>query len=179
MDRDHRPGSGINDAALGSANRPIQRLGDLLDQCGLTRLPRPGDHLNESTRLRQASSQFSGLGTLVIFRFTQCVEYFYSQHQPMQDHPLFGVLPAWLDLPINNAGRPGFRASSHGLRTSDSCSSGNPESLSETAGSQPTARESSCPPPQPTIQLGGKGWRSEFFRKTRRERGAGRWKAHG
>ena len=28
-----------------------------------------------------------------------------------------------------------------------------------------------------TIQLGGKGWRSGFFRKTRRERGAGRLKA--
>ena len=25
-----------------------------------------------------------------------------------------------------------------------------------------------------TLQLGGKGWRCEFFRKTRRERGAGR-----
>jgi hypothetical protein len=28
-----------------------------------------------------------------------------------------------------------------------------------------------------TIQLGGKGWRRGFFRKTRREQGAGRWKA--
>jgi hypothetical protein len=106
MDRDHRPGSGINDAALGSANRPIQFLGDLLDQCGLTRLPRPGDHLNESTRLREAPSQFSGLAALVILRFTQCVEYFYSEHEPMQDHPLLEVLPAWLDLPMNNAVDP-------------------------------------------------------------------------
>jgi len=33
------------------------------------------------------------------------------------------------------------------------------------------------PAPAGTIQLGGKGWRRGFFRKTRRERGAGRWKA--
>ncbi len=69
-------------------------------------LPGPGDDLDESTRLRQAPSQFSGLGTLVILRFTQCVEYFYSEHKPMQDHRLFGRLPAWLDLPMNNAVDP-------------------------------------------------------------------------
>jgi hypothetical protein len=102
MDRDHRPGSGINDAALGSANRPIQRLGDLLDQCGLTRLPRPGDHLNESTRLREAPSQFSGLAALVVFHSTQCIEYFYSVIASMQYSSLFGVVPAWVDLPGNN-----------------------------------------------------------------------------
>ena len=175
MDRDHRPGSGINDAALGSANRPIQRLGDLLDQCGLTRLPRPGDHLNESTRLREAPSQFSGLAALVVFHFTQCVEYFYSVIASMQYSSLFGVVPAWVGLPGNNVVVP-----APGLRSMGSAPAipVHPETPTG-AESQPTVGESSCPRPQPTIQSGGKGWRSGFFRKTGRQRGAGRLWAHG